>query len=166
MIPADVDLGQLASELTEDHVALGPIAAHNLALEQQLRAVTAQSQQEGLGSMGIVVLDTPRSNSLDSLRDVAQDLQHTTGYDLVVVRTPNEVASVSTHASRNTLESAECNLMNFRGDYADGMHRFVAEAAADHTHWGIVAVIVVALVMLVIVGAACAAWGSRRIASK
>ncbi len=152
MIPADVDIDDLARQLDEDSVAVGEAHA---GLEPALADVVGRAEGADFGSLGIVVLDHTPPRTAD-LRDVAQDLQLATDLDTVLLRTPSSGAVVSDVHDRARLESAQ-HLFLGDPDIPAAAHRFVDQVSASGVNWGLVAVVAVVLMAVV---AAATAWSS------
>ena len=157
VIPVDVDMASLEAQLQEDGIAFGTDNPVNVPLEAAMRDALTQAPSDDMGEAGLVVLEQTPPQIAD-LRDVAQDLLNGTGYDTVVVRTPNAAIAVSDSLSRAAIERGQ-TAMVAQPDYPQGVVAF-AEAAQGHSvAWGI-AVGSVVLVLACI--AALSAWRARR----
>lgn len=103
MIPAGVDITDLAQQLHEDGVAYtNPIHGQDV----DLNADVAKGLKDG---DGIAAVDVAANRAPD-VRDIAQELQDATGLDTVVVQTPQYVSSVSDTYSRADIEAVQSHL--------------------------------------------------------
>ena len=100
MIPADVDVDDIAAQLSADGVAF---SNPELALDDDLQAHISTSLQPG---HGIAVVDV-FPEKIPDLRDLAQTLQQQTGLDTVILQAPMKVSAVSNSYNRAALEAAE-----------------------------------------------------------
>lgn len=138
MIPENIDLNQLASELGDDAVAMGERTGNQFpTLEKDLINVVTDAKDSDFGSLGVVILDeTPAVTS--DLRDIAQELLFQTDLDTVVVRAPMSAAVVSDVHSRAALESGQHDLLGTT-DYVLGTELLVqdvTESAVENIDWG------------------------------
>ncbi|WP_165242253.1 DUF6676 family protein [Corynebacterium lizhenjunii] len=100
MIPAEVNIEDLAAQLSEDGVAY---SAPELARDAQLNAAVAEALRPG---EGIAVVDVVPGKAAD-MRDVAQELADAAGLNTVLVQWPGQVSAVSQSHSRGALEAAQ-----------------------------------------------------------
>lgn len=138
MIPENIDLKQLASELGDDAVTMGEHTGNQFpTLEKDLINVVADAKESDFGSLGVVILDeTPVMTS--DLRDIAQELLIQTDLDTVVVRAPMSAAVVSDVHSRAALESGQHDLLGTT-DYVLGTELLVqdvTESTVGNIDWG------------------------------
>ncbi|BAU95892.1 hypothetical protein N24_1630 [Corynebacterium suranareeae] len=157
MIPENIDLKQLASDLDEDAVAMGQYTGEQFpTLEKDLINTVSDAQALDFGSLGVVVLDdTPVPTS--NLRDIAQELLNETDIDTVIVRAPASAAVVSDVHSRASLEAGQHELLSTT-DYVLGTEllvRDVTESGVGNIEWGqsLIWGLVTLLVVVVIVAA-------------
>ena len=156
MIPENIDLKQLASELGDDAVAMGEHTGHQFpTLEKDLINVATGAKDSDFGSLGIVILDeTPVMTS--DLRDIAQELLIRSDLDTVVVRAPMSAAVVSDVHSRAALESGQHELLGTT-DYVLGAELLVqdvTESAVGNIDWGYMLIWgLVALAIVVVIAA-------------
>ena len=103
MVPAGVDISDLADQLEEDGVAYtAPALSHDVSLNADV--------SNGLrGGDGVAVVDVMDVRAPD-VRDIAQELQEATGLNTVIVQTPQHVSSVSDTYSRADIESVQAQL--------------------------------------------------------
>lgn len=148
MIPADVDLNALRSQLAADSVAIDEMGRQYPHLEGQLIEASNYAADSGFGTTGIVVLDRTPDLPTD-VRDIAQELLNTTQYDNIIVRTPGTGAVVSHNHSRATLESAQWYFLN-DPDFARGVHKLVDLTNQQQFPWAAVNVLIAALVILTV----------------
>lgn len=149
MIPADVDMDDLARQLNEDSVAFAGLNAPQMEVDLQpaLLEATTRAADGDAGSVGVVVFDWTPGQAAD-LRDVAQDLMTATGLDTVLVRAPGGGAAVSDIHSRSVVESAQATFLS-NWDYVGATHGFVDDLASSGPNWIAVAVAVVAFLAIV-----------------
>lgn len=103
MVPAGVDVADLAGQLGVDGVAYtSPV----LSQDAQLNAEVAQGLRDG---DGVAVVDVIADRAPD-VRDIAQELQDATGLNTVIVQTPRHVSSVSETYSRADIESVQAQI--------------------------------------------------------
>ena len=156
VIPVDVDMASLEAQLQEDGIAFGTDNPVNVPLEAAMRDALTQAPSDDMGEAGLVVLEQTPPQIAD-LRDVAQDLLNGTGYDTVVVRTPNAAIAVSDSLSRAAIERGQ-TAMVAQPDYPQGVVAFVEAAQGHSVAWGIaVGSVVLALACI----AALSAWRAR-----
>lgn len=103
MVPAGVDIADLAGQLEGDGVAYSSPA---LSQDAQLNAAVAQGLRDG---DGVAVVDVMADRAPD-VRDIAQELQDATGLNTVIVQTPRHVSSVSDTYSRADIESVQAQI--------------------------------------------------------
>ncbi|QGU07443.1 hypothetical protein COCCU_07550 [Corynebacterium occultum] len=123
MIPADIDLEDLAFQLQEDRVAIGGVGQDYPIMEGELLETLAHADARGFGSTGIVVLDQTPVQAADQ-RDIAQELLNLTGVDTVIVRSPGSGAIVSDIHSRSDIESAQWHFLG-NNDYVAATRELV-----------------------------------------
>lgn len=152
MAPSDIDLDALATQLSERGVAFGTPNPVNEALGADLRRAIDTVQQQGMGPVGYVVLETTPERPGD-LRDIAQDLQIATGLDTVVVRTPRTTAAVSDSLTRAEVESGQFALIS-EPDYAAGLEAFAAEAGGFSIPWVAAGALIIAVLAAVAIATA------------
>lgn len=155
MIPENIDLKQLASELGDDAVSMGERTGSQFpTLEHDLINAVSTAESSDFGSLGIVVLDdTPVVTS--DLRDIAQELLMQSDLDSVIVRAPLSGAVVSDVHSRAALESGQHDMLGTT-DYVLGTELLVqgvTDSWVTNIEW--VQVLIWALVfLLAVVGVA------------
>ena len=143
MVPAGVDVADLASQLKEDGVAYTSPA---LSQDAQLNAEVAQGLRDG---DGVAVVDVMADRAPD-VRDIAQELQDATGLNTVIVQTPRHVSSVSDTYSRAGIESVQAqiapgvNQVDLLSEYYRGLDQISLPVGAV-----VGAVAVIAIIVLV-----------------
>ena len=130
MIPADVNVDDIAAQLSADGVAF---SNPELALDDDLQAHISASLQPG---HGIAVVDV-FPEKIPDLRDLATTLQQQTGLDTVILQAPMKVSAVSKSYDRATLEAAEDALPTGL-DQVTLLNDFYATADHFSTPWGII----------------------------
>ncbi|ALC05890.1 hypothetical protein CDES_07395 [Corynebacterium deserti GIMN1.010] len=156
MIPENINIPELVSEVSDDGVAMGQRIGHESpGLEDGLISVLETAQDGDFGSAGIVVLDdTPAITS--DLRDIAQEVLTQSDVDTVIVRAPASAAVVSDVHSRAALEMGQHELLGTT-DYVLGTElliRDVTESGLMDINWGQVTIWgLVAVTLVVIVSA-------------
>ncbi|WP_293821200.1 DUF6676 family protein [uncultured Corynebacterium sp.] len=103
MVPAGVDISDLADQLEEDGAAY---TAPALSQDVSLNADVSNGLR---GGDGVAVVDVMDVRAPD-VRDIAQELQDATGLNTVIVQTPQHVSSVSDTYSRADIESVQTQL--------------------------------------------------------
>ena len=103
MIPAGVDVDNIAEQLSEDGVAF---SNPELALDDALQEPIAESLRP---NHGVAVVDV-FPEKIPDLRDLATALQKETGLDTVILQAPMKVSAVSNSYDRAALEAAENSL--------------------------------------------------------
>ncbi|WP_144792894.1 Rv1476 family membrane protein [Corynebacterium singulare] len=103
MIPAGVDVDNIAEQLSEDGVAF---SNPELALDDALQEPIADSLHP---DHGVAVVDV-FPEKIPDLRDLATALQKETGLDTVILQAPMKVSAVSNSYDRAALEAAEDSL--------------------------------------------------------
>lgn len=156
MIPADVDIDDLARQLEEDSVAVGE---NHEGLEPALLDAVDHAESGEFGSLGIVVLDHTPPHTAD-LRDIAQELQLATELGTVLVRTPSSGAVVSEVHTRAELESAQHPLLG-NPDIPVATHQFIDQVNAAGINWPLITVLVLALMVAVATATAWSALAAR-----
>lgn len=156
MIPENVNIAELATELEEDSVAMGPLTGEQYpTLEPDLIEVVEGAGD--FGSLGVVVLDeTPAATS--DLRDIAQELLNVSAVDTVVVRSPTSGAVVSDVHSRAALEMGQHEMLG-TVDFVAGTEsliRTVTGSGVATADWAQISAILAAAVVLVMVLSAVA----------
>ncbi|QGU04631.1 Rv1476 family membrane protein [Corynebacterium comes] len=162
MIPADVDLDDLAHQLDEDSVAFGAFVPAEKAAELEPGLVDAVSHAEAtdFGSLGVVILEQTPAHTPD-MRDVAQDLLMITDLDTVIVRAPLSGAVVSGTHSRADLEAAQYPFLG-NPDLVGATRQFVDDVNAAAVSWpSAVAVIAISVVATATFAAVAARRRSR-----
>ena len=158
MIPANVDMQSLESQLEEDGLAFGTDTPANAALEGHLAATLEAVDHSGIGNVGIVVLDDTPSQPAD-LRDIAGDLADATDFGTVIVRAPGASGAVSDHLTRATIEEGQRAMMA-QPDYGDGLRAFLQTTGGGGVQWAALGLAAI-LVLIVVAGSTYAA--ARRI---
>lgn len=157
MIPADIDLDDLASQLQGDGVAIAGIGQSYPDMEGELVEVLAEADAGGFGSAGIVLLDQTPAQPADQ-RDIARDLLDLTGLDTVIVRSPGSGAIVSDTHSRADIESAQWHFLG-NGDYVAATRDLVNRMVeTPEPHWLLLSL----LALLFLAGVATLTWLSLR----
>lgn len=156
MIPENIDIAELAKELEDDAVAMGPLTGERYpTLESDLADVIGDAADGEFGSLGYVVLDSTPVVTAD-IRDIAQELLNETSLDTIVVRAPDSGAVVSNIHSRASLESAQYEMLG-TFDYVEGaslLVRDVTGSGLSSIDWGQISlVLVVALLIVLIISA-------------
>lgn len=162
MTPADVDIDDLARQVDDDGVAhsawdASSHEAFSAELEPGLRDATAYSEQEDLGTLGVVVLDDAPAQTAD-LRDIAQDVLMSTDVDTIFVKAPGSGAMVSDVHSRSVIESGQPHLLG-DPDLVGAIHRFIDHASETGPNWLLLTVLMLAFIAVVVVATA---YGSCR----
>ena len=163
MIPAGVDVPDLAQQIDEDSVAYGGDGGEGFArdVEPGLLDAAAHAESGDFGSVGFVVLDRTPERTAD-LRDIAQDVLLATDVDTVVVRAPGSGAIVSDVHSRSAIESAQYSFLG-DPDVVGAAHRFIDDVTGAGITWPIVAV---ALLLTIAAVVALTAWGVRSVSHR
>lgn len=141
MIPADVDVDALRTQLIEDGIAFGTANPVNAPLEVALRDTLAATDSAQLDPVAVVVLEHTPVQVAD-LRDLAQDLMTTTPFETVIVRTPHAASAVSENLTRHQIEDAQ-RAMVAQPDYPEGLSAFLDSAQATSPNWLLVITAVV-----------------------
>lgn len=159
MIPASVDLDDLALQLDEDSVAFDTFVPPERAaeLEPGLIDAVAHADATDFGSLGIVVLQHAPAQTAD-MRDVAQDLLMGSDLDTVIVRASYSGAVVSDTHSRAELEMAQYPFLG-NPDVVGATFRFVDDVNGTAVSWPWVIVMIVLAVAAI---ATFTVWGARR----
>ncbi len=139
-------LDDLTRRLGEVPVVVGE---NSRGMEPALLDAVARAGAEGFGELGVVVLDDHPAQATD-LRNLAQDLQLSTGLDTVIVRSPFSGAVVSDIHSRAELESAQYAFLG-NPDVPGATHVFIDHVAAAGASWPVFATLVVLAVFAVTV---------------
>jgi len=141
MVPAGVDVADLAGQLEVDGVAYtSPV----LSQDAQLNAEVAQGLRDG---DGVAVVDVVADRTPD-VRDIAQELQDATGLNTVIVQTPRHVSSVSDTYSRADIESVQAqiapgaNQVDLLSEYYRGLDQISFPVGAVVGAVAVIAVIV------------------------
>ncbi|MCG7229109.1 DUF6676 family protein [Corynebacterium minutissimum] len=103
MIPAGVDVDDIAEQLSDDGVAF---SNPELALDDALQEPIAASLHP---DHGVAVVDV-FPEKIPDLRDLATTLQEKTGLDTVILQAPMKVSVVSDSYDRAAIEAAEDSL--------------------------------------------------------
>ena len=155
MIPADVNIDSLASQIQADHVAIGEFGLHHPGLEESLTHAVTDAQNSGFGTLGVVVLDHTPTVSAD-MRDIAWKVQQATGLDTIIVRSPDSGAVVSDTYSRAQLEAAQYHLLG-NPDFAAGTRNFASDVMGMQFPWTIVGIALIAAILFIAAATALAA---------
>lgn len=150
MIPAGVDVDDIADQLSADGVAF---SNPELALDDDLQTHIAESLQP---NHGIAVVDV-FPEKIPDLRDLATTLQEQTGLDTVILQAPMRVSAVSNSYDRAALEAAEDSLPTGL-DQVTLLNDFYAVADQFSVPW----LLIFAVAFIV---AAVAGWASFRAAA-
>ncbi|APT92509.1 hypothetical protein CPHO_05955 [Corynebacterium phocae] len=105
MIPAGVDVSDLAAQLAEDRVAFSA-STHTEGFDGPAQRGIQEVLRPG---EGIAVVDVIPAKAAD-LRDVAQELADATGLETVIVQSPTDVSVVSSRYSRAEIESVQAQI--------------------------------------------------------
>lgn len=152
MVPADVDIQNLADQLKDDGVAF---TNPELAGAPDVQAPIIGALADG---HGIAVVDVVPDSVADS-RDIAQELKDLTGLDTVIVQTPINVSAVSDTYGRADIEASQQALG--RGlDQVSLLEQFYGGLDSFGIPWMAI-MIVVSILALIAAGAAFIA-ASRR----
>lgn len=152
MIPADIDLDDLAAQLSEDGVAIGQLGRDYPSMEGELQQVLTEAGNSDFGSAGIVLLDSAPARSADQ-RDIAQDLLGLTELDTVIVRSPGSGAVVSDIHTRAEIESAQWHFLG-NSDYVAATRDLVGAINSSGINWtAITAILLAALAVAVVLTA-------------
>lgn len=147
--PEDVDVEGLATELQQNGVAFGTDNPANAQLEQALTGALQEVGVEADGPMGVVVLEhTPEH--LADLRDIAQDIANTSGYDTVIVRTPHAALGVSDTLTRAQIERGQVAMVA-QPDYPEGLRAFVSAAEGFAVNWVLVSTVAATILAMVVI---------------
>ncbi|KHO29462.1 Rv1476 family membrane protein [Corynebacterium minutissimum] len=103
MIPAGVDVDDIAEQLSDDGVAF---SNPELALDDALQEPIAASLHP---DHGVAVVDV-FPEKIPDLRDLATTLQEKTGLDTVILQAPMKVSVVSDSYDRAAIEAGEDSL--------------------------------------------------------
>lgn len=148
IIPANVDMAALRSELLADHVA-APADQ-----EPELRTLVARAQSDG-HELNVVVLTEAQPN-FTYYRDIATQLQSEVGGTVLVIG-PNSVGSASSDFSRVVQEQAMDDLTLQKPTVA--ATQMYDELTAPQIDWTLVTIV---LILVTIVGAVLARVRSVR----
>lgn len=151
MIPAGVDVDDIADQLSADGVAF---SNPELALDDDLQVHIADSLQP---NHGIAVVDV-FPDKIPDLRDLATTLQEQTGLDTVILQAPMRVSAVSNSYDRASIEAAEDSLPTGL-DQVTLLNDFYATADHFSTPW-------LAILTLFFFVAAIAGWAGFRAATQ
>ncbi|MDU0477729.1 hypothetical protein QVA66_00560 [Staphylococcus chromogenes] len=152
MVPEDVDMNALRADLAADNVAVYELGKQYPHLEPQLIDVSRHAETTGFGKTGIVVLDRTPQMPTD-VRDIAQELLDTTGYDAIILRTPGTGSVVSRHHSRAELESAQWHFLD-EPDIAAGARELIDRCNEHFFPWAGINMVIGGLIVLAIALAA------------
>ncbi|MEJ5927242.1 DUF6676 family protein [Corynebacterium sp. H128] len=152
MIPEDVDLNSLRSQIEADSVAINKLGLEYPSLEPELVDVSRHASESGFGKTAFVLLDrTP--NGAAATRDVAQELLNTTDFETIIVRTPGSGAIVSHDFSRAQIEAAQYDFFA-NPEIASGAREFVDTLNTQQYPWMYINIaIAVALLLAILVSA-------------
>ncbi|UEA59119.1 hypothetical protein LK459_21815 [Gordonia otitidis] len=148
IIPANVDMAALRSELLADHVA-APADQ-----EPELRSLVARAKSDGY-ELNVVVLTESQPN-FTYYRDIATELQSQVGGTVLVIG-PNSVGSASNEFSRVVQEQAMDDLTLQKPTVA--ATQMYDELTAPQIDWTLVTIV---LILVTIVGAVLARVRSVR----
>lgn len=148
MIPADIDLDDLADQLNEDGVAIDQLGRDYPSMEGELQQVLTAAGNSDFGSAGIVLLDSAPERSADQ-RDIAQDLLNLTELDTVIVRSPGSGAVVSDIHTRAEIESAQWHFLG-NGDYVTATRDLIDTINSSGVNWFAVTGILLAALAAVV----------------
>ncbi|MCG7260161.1 hypothetical protein HMPREF2822_02680 [Corynebacterium sp. HMSC062E11] len=151
MIPAGVDVDDIADQLSADGVAF---SNPELAQDADLQVHIADSLQP---NHGIAVVDV-FPDKIPDLRDLATTLQEQTGLDTVILQAPMRVSAVSNSYARASIEAAEDSLPTGL-DQVTLLNDFYATADHFSTPW-------LAILTLFFFVAAIAGWAGFRAATQ
>lgn len=149
MIPADVNIDDLARQLAEDGVAIGEIGDVYPSMEGELQDVLQQAAGSEFGRAGIAILDDTPARSADQ-RDIAQDLLNAVDLDTVIVRSPGSGAIVSDIHSRADIETAQWRFLA-DSDYVTATRNLAEQVTATDTNWVAVTALMLAAVAVAVV---------------
>lgn len=119
MIPPDVDLNRILTDIKQDSVSVGmniKKAEPTFALD--LATAVANLESGEFGTLGVIVLEVTPSPA-SSIRDIGQEVLMRSDKDTIAVRTPGSGAVVSDIHSRASLESGQEFFLN-NNDYIQG----------------------------------------------
>ncbi|MCF4006620.1 hypothetical protein L1O03_05430 [Corynebacterium uropygiale] len=151
----DVDLPFLVQQLNEDHVAFEHpgVPGHPFeAREGDLIHVSEQAEQEGFGSVGLVIVDEDPAVHGDLL-NVGRDLQGLVDLDTIILRSPTMVDVVSRTHHRAELEIARHDLVQNLDPaaYPEQVAGFIHQVDGYSFPWGATgAVGIIALIALLV----------------
>lgn len=128
MIPAGVDVDDIAEQLSDDGVAF---SNPELALDDALQEPIAASLHP---DHGVAVVDV-FPEKIPDLRDLATTLQDRTGLDTVILQAPMKVSVVSDSYDRAAIEAAEDSLPTGL-DQVTLVNDFYATADGFSVPWG------------------------------
>ncbi|MDY6049608.1 MAG: DUF6676 family protein [Corynebacterium sp.] len=148
MIPSDVDIAAVTTELADDGVFVGEEAIQRDQLIAGLRDVVAHADAAGVGPMRVAVIDQMPEHTSD-LRDIADALLASTDANLVLVRNPESGAIVSGEYSRAAIEAAQYYVLN-DPDYVRSANFLIDQLAVSNTPWGLVFGAIIVAVIVVI----------------
>ncbi|MGP6173160.1 Rv1476 family membrane protein [Corynebacterium sp. A21] len=150
MIPAEVNIEDLASQLQEDGVAIGEVARDYPSMEGELQGVLADADTAGFGSVGMVLLDRAPAQTADQ-RDIASELINATGLDTVIVRSPGSGAIVSEVHTRADIEAAQWHFLG-DSDYVGATRNLVDQiTATPGPNWVLASSLAIILILAVVV---------------
>lgn len=158
MTPAEIELDVLECQLRNTGVAFGTGAGSDTELAEQLTgAIHDVVNVAGLNAeqVGVVVLGHVAAPAPD-IRDVAQDLQHATGLDTVLLRTPDVAVGVSEEFTRAQVEVGE-RAMASQPDYASGVSAFFHAARDFEPAWLTLGMLAVAVLVICVAATLAAA---------
>ena len=147
MIPAGVDVDDIAQQLEADGVAFSnPELARDDALQEPIAEALHPNH-------GIAVVDV-YPEKIPDLRDLATTLQEQTGLDTVILQAPMKVSAVSDSYGRASLEAAEDSLPTGL-DQVTLLNEFYGTADGFSAPW-----VLILIGMLIL--AAAAGWAAYR----
>ncbi|WKD57647.1 hypothetical protein CAPI_05480 [Corynebacterium capitovis DSM 44611] len=146
MIPTDVDMGSLESQLEEDGVAFADTAPVNTGIEASVLRALSSTDVSSLGSVGFVALAATPEQPAD-MRDIAHDLSSATGLDTVVVRTPDVAMAVSSKLTRAQVERAQVAMVKEK-EYGASVTAFAQASRHETTPWVPLSMLLAVVVVL------------------
>lgn len=157
MIPADVDIDDLVSQVNEDGLAL---QTDSPELHEDLLAALNDVQSTDFGSAGMVVLDRTPDQTAD-LRDIAQTVLGQTSVDSVIVRSQTSGAIVSHVHSRADIESAQWYFLD-NPDYPEATRNLAEHITTQAVDISMIVIALAALAVVAVVVTFVAALARAR----
>ncbi|MCK7637020.1 DUF6676 family protein [Corynebacterium pygosceleis] len=152
MIPADIDLPDIADDLAGDGVSIGSLDGEYPGLADALSGVVEGARESGFGELRFVFLDSAPAVAADQ-RDIAQDLMDMSGAETLILRSPAGGAVVSDNHSRAAIESAQVHMFA-NPDLVAGTEMFIGDLDHVTVPWqglnlGVGATVLVAVLVTV-----------------